>query len=244
MKLENNTILITGGSSGIGLETARQLAPKNKVIICGRSRERLDNAQKEISGIHTLVCDLSKEEDCRNLHLDVSTRFPECNILIHNAALVQKTDFLTDAEAIKKADLEMKTNFTGPVMLTKWFLPLLAAQAHAKLIFISTGLIYAPKAAYLAYCPSKSALHAFTQTLQWKLRGSRPEIIEVLMPVVDTPFHQGNPPKGAISTTAAVKEMLPGIEKGKKTIRIGGVKLLYLISRFSPALGMRIVNKM
>ncbi|AGA78316.1 SDR family oxidoreductase [Echinicola vietnamensis] len=243
MKLQNQTILITGGSSGIGLELTRRLAKENQVLICGRSMEKLAAAERQVPGVHAFSCDLSQVADRQQLFEWVRDRHPDCNVLINNAALVHRTSFQDDPAMIPKMRLEVETNLMAPMEISKLFLPLLESKRNAQLINITSGLVYAPKGAYPIYNATKAALHSFTQTLRLQLRNSSIRIREVLLPVVDTPWHQGEVPKMAISAEDAVTRMLKGLETSREEIRIGKVKLLYVIFRLSPKLASAIINQ-
>ncbi|MBA4056604.1 MAG: oxidoreductase [Marivirga sp.] len=245
MELKGNTVLVTGGSSGIGLQIARYLINRgNNVIICGRSFEKLDAAKKSIPSLEIFQCDVSVEDECKKLFTWIRQSFPDCNILINNAAIVHRSSFSSDDRILEKAELEIKTNYFGPIVLTKLFLPLLEKNPDPKIIYITTGLVYTPKAAYPVYSSTKAGLHSFVLTLRFQLRATNVSIIEVLMSVVDTPFHQGNPPKISITPEKAVNEMMNGLKKGKEEIRIGGVKLLYLISRIAPSFALKKINEL
>ena len=243
MRLEGNTILITGGSSGIGLALARRLADTNEVIICGRSEEKLTQAKVMIPLLHTFQCDIAQQSGQERLTQWIKAHHPTCNILVNNAAIVHKTGFLQDPQIIQKAQDEIQTNFIAPVALTKHFWPILSANQNSAVIYLTTGLVYAPKAAYPIYNATKSALHTFIRTLRMQTDGEATRLYEVLMPVVDTPFHNGHPPKIAISPEKAVDALCKGLQHDKQEIRIAGVKLLYLISRLSPALAQKIINR-
>lgn len=244
--LTNNIILITGGSSGVGLELAKRLIEKrNTVLICGRSEKRLQEAKQLLPSIHIFPCDISSEKECVLLYEWVKTNYPDCNILINNAAIVHNTNFMNDDKAIEKAHDEFQTNTLAPIRLSKLFLPLLLKNANARLINISTGLVYAPRAVYPFYNATKTALHSFTQTLRLQVRNEPVKVIEVLLPVVDTPWHKGNPPKIAISAEKAVEEVLRKVEKGNSLeIRIGGVNILYWLSRIAPGFAVRKINSL
>jgi uncharacterized oxidoreductase len=244
MKPENNTILITGGSSGIGLELARWLAPTNRVLICGRSSTRLEMAQREIPSLDIFPCDLALASERKRLVEWVATRHPACNTLINNAAIVHKTQFHTDPDMEQKAEQEIEVNLLAPIVLTKLFLPLLQKNEQPSIINITTGLVYVPRAVYPIYCGTKAALHAFTRVLREQMKDEKIDIVEVLMPVVDTPWHKGQPPRMAIPAPKAVDEMLAKLHKGEKEIRVGGVKLLYWINRFMPRVAFRLINRL
>ncbi|HEY1406450.1 MAG TPA: SDR family NAD(P)-dependent oxidoreductase, partial [Spirochaetota bacterium] len=110
MELTGNTIVITGGSSGIGLALAKILSQKNKVIICGRSMTRLTEAVDQIPGISVFQCDLSQQSECEKLYDWVKRNHPDCNILINNAAIVHNTNFFDDGNIIEKSNAEIRTN--------------------------------------------------------------------------------------------------------------------------------------
>lgn len=245
MNLQHNTILITGGSSGIGLELAKVLIAKNNtVLICGRSKDRLEKAKRQLPTLHTFQCDLAKSADRERLYNWVVDNHPSCNILINNAAVVSRTDFRADDQMIEKAEQEVQTNFIAPVALCKLFLRLLESNERPAIINVTTGLVYAPKAEYPIYNATKAALHSFTKVLRHQLRGGSLQVVEVLMTVVDTPWHNGQPPKMAITVDSAVQEMIVKLEKGQEEIRIGKVRLLYLLARIAPEFAFKKMNSL
>jgi uncharacterized oxidoreductase len=242
MKLLDNTVFITGGSSGIGLEIARNLIESNKVIICGRSQEKLDAAREIFPKLITYQCDISKLEECERLANWIKEKHPNTNILLNNAAIVNKTSFRDDKDIISKAIQETNTNFLASVILSKLFLPIIEKNPRPSIIFISTGLVYVPRAVYPIYNATKAAMHSFAQTIRIQLSNTNIKIIEVLMPAVDTPFHDGDVPKIAISSEAAVKEMLAKLAKGEEEAKIAGANLLYRISRIAPGFALKKIN--
>lgn len=241
MKLRGQTILITGGSSGIGLALTRHLAKQNTVIICGRAQQKLDDAKKSIPGIDTFQCDIA----CRNQRADLfqflKLNHPTLSVLINNAAIVHRTNFFEDEEILEKAEAEIKTNFIAPIALTKAFLSI--ASAPFAIINITSGLVYTPRAVYPIYNATKAALHSFTQVLRYQARNMNLQIVEVLMPAVDTPWHQGAAPKMAIPPERAVSEMIRQLEKGRTEIKVGAVNLLNRLNRLAPQVAFRVVNR-
>jgi uncharacterized oxidoreductase len=245
MKIQHQTVLITGGSSGIGFELARQLlAKQNTVIICGRSSEKLAQAKEKLPAVNTFACDISQEAGREQLFRWVSQYHPSCNVLINNAAIVHRTDFRTDDGILEKADQEINTNLVAPIAFCKMFLPLFERHQHAAIINITTGLVYAPRAVYPIYNATKAALHAFTQVLRFQLQAFPVRVLEVMMPVVDTPWHKGQVPAIAISPKKAVDEMIVKIERNEQEIRIGAVKILYILSRIAPAFAFKKINRL
>lgn len=244
MVLQNNTILITGGSSGIGLELAKRLIESNNmVLICGRTPDKLQLAKQKLPQIKYLQCDISKPPDCERLRNWVLEEHPDCNVLINNAAIVHIENFFQDDDILDKADAEIQTNLMAPIRLSKLFAPILNSKKNPAIITITTGLVYVPHTIYPFYNATKSALHSFVQVLRSQSSDSI-DIIEVQFPAVDTPWHQGNPPEIAISVEEAVGEMIKGLEKGDKEVQVEKVKLLYLLSRLAPELAFRKLNSL
>mgnify|MGYP003580725297 CR=1 FL=1 len=245
MKFRGRKILITGGSSGIGLEMSKRFIEKgNTVIVCSRSVEKLKAAQSCVSGIITYQCDISDEAQCRQLAGWIKEEHPGLSILINNAAIVNKTDFPGDETIMKKCAEEFSTNFLAPVRLIKLLYPVLEQHKEPVIINITTGLVYTPRTAYPFYNSTKAALHSFTQVLRHQLKNTSFKVTEVLFPVVDTPWHQGNTPRMAITPEKAVNEMIQLLEKGQQEIKVGAVKLLYFISRLAPGLAFKKINSL
>lgn len=243
MRLQNNTILITGGSSGIGLELAKRfIANNNKVIICGRSIGKLINAREKFPQIDTFQCDISIQDERLKLQSWISENYPDCNILINNAAIVHSDDFYHGENMLEKANAEIQTNLMAPIALSKLFIPILESNNHPAIINITTGLIYAPRAIYPFYNTTKAALHSFTQVLRIQLEESPTRVFEVMFPAVDTPWHKGNAPKISMKVDEAVDVMLKGLNKGKAEIRVGKANLLYKMSRIAPQFALKKIN--
>jgi len=244
MKLKNNTVLITGGSSGIGLELSKVFLQKgNKVIICGKSNDKLLAAKKLMPQIITYQCDLAESRQCSDFAGKIAADHPDVNVLINNAAIVNKIDFIRDENAVELAENEYRTNLIAPIRLIKLLYNTISAHDDSAIINITTGLIFAPRVIYPFYNSSKSALHSFTQTLRIRLKDEKTKVVEVMFPAVDTPWHQGTPPKIAISAEAAVSEMIKGLEKGNTEIKVGGAKMLYMVSRLAPGFALKKVNE-
>lgn len=245
MDLYNHTILITGGSSGIGVELAQRLLDKNnKVIICGRSAEKLEAAKKQYPQLETVQCDLSDEKECLNLAHWIKENHPNLNVLVNNAALVHKTSFLETDNILEKLKLEVDTNLLAPIRLIKYLHPVLEKNENPTIVNITTGLVYVPRADYPFYNATKAALHSFTQVLRMQLKSTNFQVIEVMFPAVKTPWHKGKPPKIAITVEKAVNEMMKGMEKGKTEIKVSKVKILYTLFRIAPGFALKKINSL
>ncbi|WP_103068733.1 SDR family oxidoreductase [Aquimarina sediminis] len=245
MNFSNNKVLITGGSSGLGLELSKRLLDKqNKVIICGSTKEKLLEAQKKHPELEIFQCDLSENNQCIDLANWIEKNHSDLNVLINNAAIVHVTPFLEGDNIIQKAELETQVNFLAPLRLIKYMYPILKRNSNPTIINVTTGLIYAPRVDYSFYNATKAALHSFTQVLRMQLSKTKIKVIEVMYPAVDTPWHKGNPPKIAISTSKAVNEMIRGLEKGQAEIKVGGVKILYALTRIAPRFALQKINSL
>src|SRR6478735_1186590 len=187
MNLAGNTVLITGGASGIGLAFAeRFLKAGSKVIICGRREEKLMEAQVRFPGLQTRVCDVASETDRIALFDWASQEFPDLNVLVNNAGIQLRTDLANTQLSWKEQQNEIAINFEAPVHLATLFIPFLKKQKDAVIINVSSGLAFTPGAFAPVYSATKAALHSFTQSLRYQLTTTPIEVIEVAPPAVQT----------------------------------------------------------
>lgn len=115
MKITGNTVLITGGGSGIGLALARRLILNdNTVIVCGRDRAKLDAARSDLPTLITLQCDVADADSRRALVAGLAERFPGLNVLVNNAGLLHVSD-LTGPTLVQELEAEVATNLVAPV---------------------------------------------------------------------------------------------------------------------------------
>mgnify|MGYP000456700388 CR=1 FL=1 len=245
MNLQNRTILLTGGSSGIGLElTGHLLQRGNTVIICGRSEEKLQKVKTAYPEVIIKACDLSLGSECTALIQWVLEQFPELDVLINNAGYRNLIDLKGDGEYIERARHEIATNFTAPVHLCSLVIPHFLRRGRGDIVNVSTGLVYIPKSAQSIYCAAKAALHSYTQSLRLQLRDTPIQVYEVMPPLVDTAFHSEGLPSEikAMGVREATRAFLKGLSKGQPEILIGKSRLARLLSRFFPSLGLRILN--
>lgn len=189
MRLDSNTILITGGGSGIGLAlTERFLRAGSNVIICGRRAHTLEEARRLYPALHTHVCDLA-DSSVRVAFFEWATReFPRINVLINNAG-VQRRDFnITQPhpEAWERTHEELAINLEAPIHLTELFTHHLQQQAEPVIINVTSGLAFVPIAAMPLYCASKAALRSFTLSLRRQLAPTGIKVIEIIPPAVNT----------------------------------------------------------
>lgn len=246
MKLERKTILITGGTSGIGLELAKQLRQRgNTVIVTGRDHEKLEVASHKVPGIFIYRNDVADESDIRALYEQVTTKFPELDVLINNAGVMRNLD-LQQPRDLYDVTREIEINLNGPIRLVQQFLPHLKSRKSALIVNVSSGLAFVPFPISPIYSAAKAGLHAFTRCLRIQLRNTSVSVVELAPPAVETPLLRGEfaeEMKGqkGMDVTKLAQMAIAGIEAGKLEIRPGLSNVLKVMSRIAPSL---ILNQM
>ena len=186
MDLTGNTVLVTGGASGIGLAFARRfLDAGNTVIICGRRESTLREAQQAHPGLEARVCDLARPSEREALVSWATREFPSVNVLINNAG-IQRRVRLEDQEPWDDTGEEIAINLEAPIHLTRLLLPHLVHQPRPAIVNVTSGLAFAPLARTPVYSATKAALHSFTLSLRHQLKDTRVRVIEIAPPAVDT----------------------------------------------------------
>jgi uncharacterized oxidoreductase len=187
MKLEGHTILITGGAGGIGFALAeRFVRAKSTVIVCGRRSEQLAWAKEQCPALHTVRCDVSQEAERTRLFGDVTRDFPDVDVLVNNAGIQNRPGPLAAPQDWARHAEELAINLAAPMHLTMLFLPHLLKQGAPAVVNVSSGLAFAPIAFMPTYCATKAALHSFTMSLRFQLRGTPLEVVEMVPPAVNT----------------------------------------------------------
>jgi uncharacterized oxidoreductase len=242
MKLTGNTILITGGSSGIGLALAKtfyQLG--NKVIIVARDIDKLNIIKKQFPEIDIFQCDLTKQTDIDGLTVFVENNHPNLNMLFNNAAIQYNYDFLTEQNIVNKIDYEVSGNLTSTIKLCGLLLPVLLKNENAAIVNVSSGLAIAPKKSAPVYCATKAAIHNFTKAFRYQMEATNIKVFEIVPPIVETPMTEGRG-KNKITAEQLVDEFINDFKNDRVESYIGKSKLLKLISRISPKLADRILK--
>jgi uncharacterized oxidoreductase len=226
MKTSGNTVLITGGGSGIGLALAELMLKRgNTVIICGRRDDRLKAAKKRLPGLNIRVCDISKTRARAALLTWLTSRFKGLNILVNNAGIQRPIDFLKGRRHLSDADEEVATNLTAPIHLSALLVPHLRRKKEAAIVNISSGLAFTPLAAVPVYCATKAAFHSLSMSLRHQLSGTPVRVFEVAPPMVATELsgrrHRPDEQEGIMTPQAVAAGILDAIENGQYEVALG-----------------------
>jgi uncharacterized oxidoreductase len=186
MKMSGNTVVITGATSGIGYAFAEEFRKLgNKVIICGRRENRLEEIRLKYPEIITRIVDMNKAKERESFAEWCIDNHPEVNVLINNAGVQLITDMRKPVD-VSRVELEVETNFIAPVHLTSLFVQHFSTQPQAAIVNISSGLAFVPIAFMAVYCATKAAIHSLTLSLQVQLKHTPVKVFEIAPPAVDT----------------------------------------------------------
>lgn len=240
MRTDGHTILITGGSSGIGEVLAIHLQRAgNTVIICARDAKKLAMVQAAYPEIETYVCDICNPDQISELHKSVGGRV---NILINNAGITQELS-LTDGADLQKQIDELDINLTGTLRMIHAFLPSLRDHPRSAIVNVTSALAYATDAKSPIYSATKAAQHSLTLSLRHQLRDTSVKVFELIPPLTDTPMaaHVTDIPKLAPEKLA--KALLKGMARDKFEIAPGLSGPTRIMARIAPRFTFAQLNK-
>ena len=242
MELSKNVILLTGGTSGIGLELVRQFYElDNKIIVTSSNQYNLEKLKNNFPQIEILVCNLCNKASVQNLINKCFTEHPDINIVINNAGIQNIYSWLDEKDGYNKIESEIQINFISPMQIIYGLLPLLTINKNAAIVNVSSGLAFAPKKIAPIYCATKSAIHSATKTLRYQLESTSVKVFEIIPPLVDTAMTKGRG-NGKITTKQLVDEFLYNFKINKFESNIANVKVLKLLLRLYPKLAFKIMK--
>ncbi|MFP7655768.1 SDR family oxidoreductase [Chryseobacterium proteolyticum] len=229
MNITNNTILITGGGSGIGLEIAKLLNPSNKIIIVGRNKEKLDNAAQGLENVFTIQADITDENDINRLIEEIKINFGTLNILINNAGHAYAYTLSDSSDTYTKAIAEFTTNYFAPIRLTEKLLPLLKQQNNAAIVNVSSIVAFIPGSHVPTYSDSKAALHSYTRLLRYELaKDTGIKVFELMPPLVDTDFSvEIGGRENGIPASVVAENLVKALEQDTFEVRVGNTEMVY-----------------
>ena len=246
MKLSGNTVLVTGGSTGIGFELSKHLVARgNTVIITGRDPAKLGAAKRAVPALVTYQSDVGDPKAIVALYDEVTNAFPTLNVLINNAGIMRVIDFNQAGRDLEDLTRKISINLDGPVRMVQQFLPQLKKQKRAAIVNVSSGLAFVPLPISPIYCATKAALHSFTQSLRVQLKKTNVQVFELAPPATETPLMGGDfagvdlASAHLMSVETLAKQALRGLEQDRLEIRPGQSNALKLMSRIAPEFALR-----
>jgi uncharacterized oxidoreductase len=248
MRKSGNTILITGGAIGIGLALAEAFLRKgNEVIICGRRKDKLDQAKDKFSQLQTIKCDVADPEDRKRLYNLVVRNHKDFNILINNAGIQKEIDFKKGTTDLQGGENEININLQAPVHLSALFVPHLMAQKEAAIVNISSGLAFIPIAIMPVYCATKAAMHSFSLSLRYQLRDTSIKVFEIIPPTTDTELDRGARQKRGqtdrgIKPEIVAEATIKAMDKDDFEVAVGQAQFLRTSSRKEPERVFQTIN--
>jgi uncharacterized oxidoreductase len=248
VETKNNTILITGGATGIGFSLAETLANAgNKVIICGRREGKLKEARDKLPQIQARVCDVSREKERESLFNWVKDNFKDLNVLINNAGIQRMVNLKKGTQDLFSGENEVETNLVAPIHLSAYFIPLLLKKKESAIINVSSGLGFVPIASMPVYCATKAAIHSFTVSLRYQLRDTSIKVFEIVPPAVDTELGKGTTEEGdeyrGIPPSEVAKAALTAMANNEYEIVVGEAKGLVMGARTNPEKAFQNMNR-
>src|SRR6266511_5961659 len=223
MKLKGRTILITGGSAGIGLAFALEfLELGNEVIVTGRRHEVLDKVKAKHPKVHTIQSDVADPAQIAALAARVKAEFPRLDVLMNNAGIMLYKNLKTPAVDLAGLMAEMNINVGGVIGMTSAFIDILTAN-KGTVINVSSGLAFVPLPSAPIYCATKAAVHSYTQSLRFQLEDSGVEVVELMPPAVRTVMTSdlADGSIALITTDKLVELSMAGLAAGRLEIHPG-----------------------
>ena len=221
MNITGNTILITGGGTGIGRGLAEALHKLgNQVVIAGRRAAALKETVDANAGMKSLLLDIENPVSIRTLAKEAAAQFPNLNVLVNNAGIMRAEKFAADAVETKTSESVIATNLLGPIRLTAALLPLLRKQPSATIINVSSGLAFVPLTITPTYCATKAAIHSYTQSLRYQLQATRVEVLELIPPYVQTDLMGGAEDPRAMPLKDYIRETIDILKQQPTPVEI------------------------
>mgnify|MGYP000016900146 CR=1 FL=1 len=243
MNISNNTILITGGSRGIGLALAKAfLENNNVVIICGRDAQNLNQVRQENPAIRTITCDVSDEFSVSQMVNTLQRDYPSLNMLVNNAGMMHLHDFVSGSLPIEHQKQEILTNVFGVISLCDKLLPQLKKQKESAIVNVTSGLAYMPFVAAPVYAATKAAIHSYSLSIRNALRDTSVSVFELLPPMVDTDMSHSidMPGMKKIQPDKLAQITLRKIQANQVEIRPGAAAMMIKMYQWFPW----VINKM
>lgn len=250
MELKKNTILITGGTSGLGYEFATKLIDLgNTVIITGRDQSKLDQTKKKLPGIHTFQSDASDPEAIVQLYEKIINQFPDLNMLINNAGEMRKISLHDTSIDLHDITREVEINLMGPIRMVQPFLPHLKQKKSAAILNVTSGLALVPFPISPIYGATKAGLRSYTKSLRVQLKNTNIKVFELVAPAAKTPLSDkfanmdGFDEKTLMDPDKLIAAAIKGLQNDQLEIYPGVARILLTMSRIAPAFMLKQLSK-
>ncbi|MDF7813770.1 SDR family NAD(P)-dependent oxidoreductase [Hymenobacter sp. YC55] len=248
MDVRQNTILITGGTSGFGYAfAARLLELGNTVLITGRNQAKLDETKRRLPGVHTFRSDVSDPEAIARLYQQVVSEFPALNVLINNAGEMRKLNLQDPTLDLRDLTREVDINLVGPIRMVQQFLPHLKTKKTAALLNVTSGLAMTPFPLAPIYSGTKAGLRAYTKALRVQLQHTPVKVFELVAPAAKTPL--ADPFAGVMAESMlmapdkVVAQAIEGLQHDRLEIYPGLSRILRYMSRLAPGVLLKQMSK-
>jgi uncharacterized oxidoreductase len=244
MELRNSTILITGGTSGIGLELVKQLTEEGaNIIVTGRNADALEATKAKFPNVQTFQSDVSKISDIEELYETVTREFPSLNIIINNAGLMRLIDVRDTTLDLENINREIATNLSGTIQMVHQFLPHLLTKNSAAIVNVSSGIALMSYSAAPVYSAAKAGVRAYTQALRLQLEDTNVKVFEMIPPGVKTNLQndwvvQPNPSM-MMEADKMVRVVVEGLKKDQPELKPAMINVIKLATRLAPNLLLR-----
>lgn len=232
MTSSGNTVLITGGATGIGQALAEAFLKRgNEVVICGRRREKLQAAKSRLPHLHVRVCNVTEPRSRLALIAWATNRFMSLNVLVNNAGIQHSVDFTRGPKDLAQAEAEVATNLMAPMQLSALLIPHLRRQRQSAIVNISSGLAFTPLAAVPVYCATKAAIHSLSLSMRHQLRNTPIRVFEIAPPIVPTSLagrrHRPEETEFSMPPEEVARGILDALERDRYEVALGAAANLY-----------------
>jgi uncharacterized oxidoreductase len=245
MRIDGRTILVTGGSRGIGRELVRVLVERSaRVAVCSRSEQGAASLKSFGERVRHFACDLSCPDEVISLAARVRREFGAPSVLINNAGVQFNHDWADTSteDRTRWAQAEVSVNLLAPALLTSVFLDDLRRCGSGVVVNVTSLLALGPKASAPVYSASKAGLRSLTDALRWQLAGDNVRVVEVVPPLVDTAMTAGRG-KNKMDPAVAAERIVDGLESERTAIRLGFARVVHSVWRVAPGLAGAVLKR-
>lgn len=244
MKLNQKTALVTGGGSGIGLAISKALSSEGvKVIICGRNLSKLEKAKENNPELEIEVCDITNTDQINSLVSNLNKKYRGIDILVNNAGVFKQIDYKSTLDSFDPQEHEVDVDFTSPVRVIHYFLPMLKDRQEAAVVNVSSGLAFVPLTLAPIYCASKAAVHSWTRSFRYQMRDTSIKVFELMPPLVETDMVEDFRDQKMMKPEKLAKAFINGLKSDKYEITPGQSSQLKMMSKLAPGFIFKMLNK-